>query len=520
MLVSFVSSSTNVYLVVQLHGWLHAQLAIRAILCIADLDYECYQFLRSFNLPALASIAARKDDPCEVNLDSAESSEASESFEFFGLGPLQRHPLLANYFNQSLALRDCVCCETVMQYLLDYLGDLHTDSEKAQFTTDAFVQYLCTELSVSSLFEVGVCIRGELSAERLALQHTIQQRYKLFVEVTKKELAHFNQQISSLEGTVSSRQQSRKKRHKGEQTDIAPRKERECVNGGDATEVVTDATADQAATPAVVQSAVSGEGEWRLPVEAAADPLQIQGLAVAVAPEVLHVAPPSATKPTSAVYAPGSFETKMKIFAPDAMTSSRNAGEGTASSLTGGDIYYIENSELQGCLPAVPVGAEGLDSRAAGRWGEALVHQYLLSQRGAGSTVQWLNENEESRAAYDFIVTTPTGLQATLLRASHLHHRSSDPGSCSTSTMYSSWYADRGGPARTEYIEVKTTRFADRNVFEVSPFEWQFASVEPRVPYHVYRVFAAGLRQQVRILVVRDVYNRVLEGRVKLCLAT
>jgi hypothetical protein len=409
-----------------------------------------------------------------------------------------------------------------MQYLLDYLGDLHTDSEKAQFTTDAFVQYLCTELSASSLFEVGVCIKGELSAERLALQHTIQQRYKLFVEVTKKELAHFNQQMSSLEGTVSSRQgQGRKKRRKGEQTNIAPHKEQECVNGGDATEVVMDATADQNATPAVVQSAVSGEGEWQVPVEAAANPLQIQGLTVSVAPEVLLFALPSATKPKSAAYVPGSFETKMKIFAPDAMTSSGNAGEGTASSLISGDIYYIENSELQGCLPAVPVGAEGLDSRAAGRWGEALVHQYLLSQRGAGSTVQWLNENEESRAAYDFIVTTPTGLQATLLRASHLHHSSSDPGSCSTSTMYSSSsYAGRGGPARTEYIEVKTTRFADRNVFEVSPFEWQFASAEPRVPYHVYRVFAAGLRQQVRILVVRDVYNRVLEGRVKLCLAT
>jgi hypothetical protein len=414
-----------------------------------------------------------------------------------------------------------VCCETVMQYLLDYLGDLHTDSEKAQFTTDAFVQYLCTELSVSSLFEVGVCIRGELSAERLALQHTIQQRYKLFVEVTKKELAHFNQQMSSLEGTVSSRQgQGRKKRRKGEQTDSAPYKEQEGVNGGDATEGVMDATAHQEATLDVVQSAVSGEGEWQLPVEAAADPLPIQGLAVAVAPEVLQVAPPSATKPTSAAYVAGSFETKMKIFAPDAMTSSGNAREGTASLLTSEDIYYIENSELQGCLPAIPVGAEGMDSRAAGRWGEALVHQYLLSHRSAGSTVQWLNENEESRAAYDFTVTTPTGLQATLLRASHLHNSSSDPGSCSTSTMYSSSYADRGGPARTEYIEVKTTRFADRNVFEVSPFEWQFASVEPRVPDHVYRVFAAGLRQQVRILVVRDVYNRVLEGRVKLCLAT
>jgi hypothetical protein len=39
------------------------------------------------------------------------------------------------------------------------------------------------------------------------------------------------------------------------------------------------------------------------------------------------------------------------------------------------------------------------------RWGEALVYQYLLSQRRRGWSVKWLNEGDETRAAYDLELT-------------------------------------------------------------------------------------------------------------------
>jgi hypothetical protein len=220
------------------------------------------------------------------------------------------------------------------------------------------------------------------------------------------------------------------------------------------------------------------------------------------------------------------FESKMKIYPSLAPGT---AAVGTISASATGDIYSVENAELQALLPFVPrptLGPEqggtgtgaGMDSREAGRWGEALVYQYLLAHSARGSNVQWLNQVEESRAAYDFIVTGP-GVSAeenAIISASILHHASADH---TTERGLATSAGSNVSRVRTEYIEVKTTRFADRNVFEISPNEWQFAAADRRVPYHVYRVFGAGDPGKVRLLVVRDVYSRVVEGTVKLCMA-
>ena len=122
------------------------------------------------------------------------------------------------------------------------------------------------------------------------------------------------------------------------------------------------------------------------------------------------------------------------------------------------------------------------DTRAVGRWGEALVYQFLLATE-RGCVVEWVNEVDETRAPYDLIVT------------------------------------DRGGAwARTRYIEVKTTRYSDRNVCELSPAEWAFASREPKVNYDVYRVERAG-SSGCTIRVVRDLLQQVTERKVRLCIA-
>ena len=68
------------------------------------------------------------------------------------------------------------------------------------------------------------------------------------------------------------------------------------------------------------------------------------------------------------------------------------------------------------------------------------------------------------------------------------------------------------------YIEVKTTRYADKNVFALSLREWEFACM-PGIDYRVYRVFCGGNREQVRVAVVDDLHRKVEEGSVQLCLA-
>lgn len=172
------------------------------------------------------------------------------------------------------------------------------------------------------------------------------------------------------------------------------------------------------------------------------------------------------------------------------------------------DIAVIPPSQLQHLLPAL--GCINLtDVREVGRWGELLVHQYLISHftallsvsekghtSGGSNTgaafdlrkrvdINWLNEIEESKACYDFIVTNNQVV----------------------------------GKDRTTYIEVKTTRYSDLNVFELSLWEWEFAVKEPRVPYHIYRVFNAGDATKVKIVVVKDVLKCVQERKIKLCLA-
>ena len=124
-----------------------------------------------------------------------------------------------------------------------------------------------------------------------------------------------------------------------------------------------------------------------------------------------------------------------------------------------------------------------LDPRAVGRWGEALVYQYLLMSSPT-SVVKWMNEKEETKAAYDIVVTDRSG----------------------------SW-------SSTRYIEVKSTRFSDRNVFELSHPEWEFAAKDPPVKYDVYRVFDAGSPAGPRIAIIEDVVGKVREREVRLCLA-
>ena len=113
-----------------------------------------------------------------------------------------------------------------------------------------------------------------------------------------------------------------------------------------------------------------------------------------------------------------------------------------------------------------------------------MVYHYLLATR-PGWTVTWLNEREESTSFYDVLLESPVSAS---------------------------------GGRRRIFVEVKTTRSRDKNVFEMSPNEWSFAS-RPGVDYRVYRVFSAGDKDNVRLTVVRDPFRSVNERAVALCLA-
>jgi len=122
------------------------------------------------------------------------------------------------------------------------------------------------------------------------------------------------------------------------------------------------------------------------------------------------------------------------------------------------------------------------DARSIGRWGEAFVYQYLLATFPAREnySIEWLNAEAETNSFYDIKVTNvSTGL--------------------------------------VTFVEVKSTRFDDKNAFAISPWEWDFAT-KPSVDYHIYRVFNAGDKSRVHVKVVRNPAKLVREHKVGMAL--
>jgi hypothetical protein len=147
-----------------------------------------------------------------------------------------------------------------------------------------------------------------------------------------------------------------------------------------------------------------------------------------------------------------------------------------------------------GCVPwhgalAVSEDLDLSDPRAVGRWGEALVFSYLVCTLPRARQAVWLNQREEVKAPYDLTIAE---------RGAAAH-------------------AGGGGAVPTVFIEVKTTRFEDNNVFDISLFELEFMR-EPHIRYTIYRVSGAGSASP-RITIINDPLQAVKDGRVRLCMA-
>ena len=173
---------------------------------------------------------------------------------------------------------------------------------------------------------------------------------------------------------------------------------------------------------------------------------------------------------------------------------------GISRSQAAAHVHAVGTATLHaaGCLPwhgsvacLRPIGHDAAP-HGVGRWGEALVRNYLLATLPPGKSVHWLNESEETRAPYDLTIT-PTGQAA--------HH------------------AGGGGREAPVFVEVKTTRYADHNVFELTYREWEFLSREPPVTYRIFRVSGAADPANARISIIEAPLQDIKEGRLRLCVA-
>uniref|UniRef100_A0A7S3LTJ6 Protein NO VEIN C-terminal domain-containing protein n=1 Tax=Aplanochytrium stocchinoi TaxID=215587 RepID=A0A7S3LTJ6_9STRA len=149
-----------------------------------------------------------------------------------------------------------------------------------------------------------------------------------------------------------------------------------------------------------------------------------------------------------------------------------------------GMVSVVPNSELRGLFPSSACrGSRNSDS--TGKWGESLVYQYLLNKHPEAE-VCWMNKDKESLAAYDIKLM----------------------------------FKGENNLQSTRFIEVKTTRFSDKNVFELSFNEFTFMSSQGgQINFDIYRVYNAGDSTRVTITAVRNAYSKLKNHGLKLCLA-
>ncbi|XP_045191511.2 uncharacterized protein LOC123548375 [Mercenaria mercenaria] len=119
-----------------------------------------------------------------------------------------------------------------------------------------------------------------------------------------------------------------------------------------------------------------------------------------------------------------------------------------------------------------------------GQWGEALVAQYLQRQKDLGNILDysWKNSEEETGCPFDFEIQL-TGKSGNI----------------------------------NNYIEVKSTVSEDKEIFEISLQQIQFADHE-KENFHIYRVFNAGNPERVKLIRIANLDLRLEKKQVKLCM--
>ena len=136
-------------------------------------------------------------------------------------------------------------------------------------------------------------------------------------------------------------------------------------------------------------------------------------------------------------------------------------------------------------LPSIMTSDSNNDDSFVGRWGEELVDRYLQKQRNLGNILsyEWMNDGDEKGLPYDFVVR----------------------------------FSDQDNSVHTDFVEVKSTKYNEKSVFEISVQQIKFAE-EMRDNFHIFRVFSAGDMEKVRLIRIYDLNTRLTQKQVKLCM--
>jgi len=557
---------------------------VNTIVSLLDIDFELHQLLLSFAIPSLTSwldtnqitpstssirsvgfgtsssstdggnrIAGDEIDISDVfeeeetghcgavshgqepePLQSHEEEGAGLHVDRYGIGCLRRHPQMRFYFgaaDHSIGGR-AVRKSEVYYHLVEYSCSLKAAGKQKEEETQSFADYLCCTFDVSSVTDIGICINNSNLTHLLSLVDSgaagasmgmsseavfgteiqlIRQALVVRNAAVAREMdAVLAQWHSGASGSSGAGNGSSRGRRCGKRKHAAGGEE----SGREAT--VTD-----------VQLCTEYRSRGSIPAQTATD---------------TDISPPSVLE-SELVFdrqsSPEASEATKKrmssILAPPSVEEYNYGGHYRGFS-DPAHVEFVPSSELINCLPSpsvAPISTAATGPRPdpsdslshqVGRFGEALVYQYLMklhspvsNSDGAARLVglEWVNREVESRAPYDLVL------------------RLQEPGNTFVST---------------HYIEVKSTRSDNKHIFEFSlaelEFMWgqgngkaslqgQISSLPSRlVSYDIYRVYgvpvtvsggsAASVSSTcgIRVAVIRDIRRLLTEQKLKLHLST
>ena len=154
------------------------------------------------------------------------------------------------------------------------------------------------------------------------------------------------------------------------------------------------------------------------------------------------------------------------------------------------DAVYESVDEGSELMPpaAVPL-SEQPDRHEVAVWGEKLVKLYLerlAKDPSSGvKSVIWMNEKQECGTPYDLVMEIDA--------------------------------ADGETKSLEIFIEVKTTEYDDKDFFEISAQEFEFALAQQE-KYHIYRVFNVG-KCDVKLKRLVNLAEKMRQKQVRLFLA-
>lgn len=477
----------------KIDAFLRSYLTLNPIVTLLDLDADLSTCLRSYCMPSLAEL---RHNPEEISLD-AEGDEAKcpqleKGFESFGLGPILLHPHVLPIFRKSSSR--AITASSVISCLSKFGGA--AERFEQHLAQQHNVQDIHSELNVSIdaaglKIYTGIMLQAqEASTKRLA--EAVEGREKCSCEEastrTVIKLKSRRLKIPSRNKTValmldkcrfmlSSAYSPSFTKLKGVVRQLELKSEQ-------VLDVVTEYLMLHMGSRKYRQAQYEAEIETpsgRVVHELSKDTREEPGK--------------SCKRKKPAVSAP---------VQPEAPAQGVRQ-EYAMQYLSNTDVTIeVPNTKLASIVPSIAA-VEIQNTRGVGRWGEALVYQYLLREYRDYS-VEWLNEKAESRTAYDIKLTSKL-----------------------TNSLKSTRFIEGKNMracvhAQVRFLNaisiVKTTRYSDKNAFEISLNEWEFMSDRAgSIHYDIYRVYNAYDRANVSIAIIRDVYKCVKENKVHLCLA-